>query len=82
MVFKGKRKYVTAKHMADQIKGPRSAKTRIKRLEKMIEDEEKDIKTAQITIMKHLKEIRLLKEKFSLDDDNKIPNLIPMEKKN
>ena len=71
MVYKGATKFVSAQHMADQIKTKQSANTRILKLLSMIEGEEEDIKTAQITIKKHQKEIRLLKEKFNIESESK-----------
>ena len=77
MVFKGRKKFVTAQHMADQVKTEKRAISRIRVLRRMIEDEEKDIETARITILKHQKEIKLLEKKFELvGDDNVKPDKV------
>ncbi len=64
MVYSGPHKIVSAQDLADKIKTKRSAEQRIYKLKRMIEGEERCINSAQITIKKHQKEIRLLKEKF------------------
>jgi hypothetical protein len=65
MVYNGPHKIVNAKKLADKIKTKCQSKNRIHKLKEMIEGEERCINSAQITIRKHQKEIRLLKEKFS-----------------
>lgn len=71
MVYNGPHKTVSAQALADKIKTARSAETRIHKLKRMIEGEERCINSAQITIKKHKKEIRLLKEKFDKERTKK-----------